>query len=82
MDNTVKRNISTYNQLRDICFSIACPYDTILRRTKFSIITDRATLLKSVDKNTLLKLILNQTILEEIKSPFTIFIFSQGIFIE
>ena len=67
-------NIRTYNQLSDICFSISCAYHT-MGRSKHNIFTDRSTLLKSSHKNTLLRLKLNQTILEQIKSPFVVFIF-------
>lgn len=78
LDDEVKCNITTYSQMRDICFSVICPYDS-LPRNKFNVFTNRNTLLKSTYKNTLVRLKLNQTTLTQIKSPFVVFIFENGL---
>ena len=78
LDDTPKCIVTAYGQRHDICFSIRCSYST-MQRKKYNAYTDRNTLLKSANKNALLKMQLNQSLLNEIKSPFQIFIIESGL---
>lgn len=78
LDDSPKCTVTVYSQRHDICFSVQCSYSTMSRK-KHNAYTDRNTLLKSANKNALLKMQLNQMLLNEIKSPFQIFIFETGL---